>query len=247
MAASRATLCKGCWSRFRLPIPIHGPAALPLRMVGLKASRMNPNLCTLCETMFQLLMKTKRLQISATVLFADVRGYTGLSEALDSTEVAELLDDFYELCSAPIWDRDGIVIKLIGDAVFALYNFPVSRDDHARLAVQSAVEMQTRCLELNAARTARGQDGNQFGVGIGIHTGTVTIGEIGQYCKDFTAIGEVVNVAARLQSVARPGEVLMSETVHEQVADLVPEAIQRSYDLKGVSKPVQAYALAPAY
>ena len=246
MAASHATLCKGCWSRFRLPIPIHGPAALPLRMVGLKASRMNPNLCTLCETMFQLLMKTKRLQISATVLFADVRGYTGLSEALDSTEVAELLDEFYELCSAPIWDRDGIVIKLIGDAVFALYNFPVSRDDHARMAVMSAVEMQARCVTLNESRTARGHDGNQLGVGIGIHTGTVTIGEIGQYCKDFTAIGEVVNVAARLQSVARPGEVLMSETVHEQVADLVPGAVQRSYDLKGVSKPVQVYALSPA-
>jgi adenylate cyclase len=207
---------------------------------------MSPNLCTLCETMFQMLMKTKRLQISATVLFADVRGYTGLSEALDATEMAELLDDFYELCSAPIWDRDGIVIKLIGDAVFALYNFPIAQDDHARMAVMSAVEMQARCTALNESRTAAGHERSELGVGIGIHTGSVTIGEIGQYCKDFTAIGEVVNVAARLQGVARPGEVLMSATVHDQVADLYPEAVQRSYTLKGVSKPVRAYALSPA-
>src|SRR5690348_6350497 len=121
MASPRTTLCKGCWSRFRMPIPIRGAAALPFRVVGVKSSRMNPNLCTLCETVFELLMKTKRIQISATVLFADVRGYTGISENLDSLEVAELLGEFYEMCSAPIWDRDGIVNKLIGDAVFAIF------------------------------------------------------------------------------------------------------------------------------
>jgi adenylate cyclase len=246
MAAPGAILCKGCWSRFHLPIPIRGPASLPFKLVGVRVSRMSPNLCTLCETMFQLLMKTKRLQISATVLFADVRGYTGLSEALDSTEVAELLGEFYELCSTPIWERDGIVIKLIGDAVFALYNFPIARDDHARMAVMSAVEMQARCVEINGAPAAMGREPHEFGVGIGIHTGQVTIGEIGQFCKDFTAIGEVVNVAARLQGVARPGEVLMSEAVYEQVADLLPEAVGRTYTLKGVSKPVHAYALPPA-
>jgi len=207
---------------------------------------MSPNLCTLCETMFQLLMKTKRLEIAATVLFADVRGYTGLSEALASTQVAELLDEFYELCSTPIWERDGIVIKLIGDAVFAIFNFPVARTDHVRMAVMSAVEMQARCKEITGSPSATGREPNGFGVGVGIHTGHVTIGEIGQFCKDFTAIGEVVNVAARLQGVARPGEVLMSETVYEQVADLHPAAVGRSYTLKGVSKPVQAYALSPA-
>jgi adenylate cyclase len=247
MATSRSMLCKGCWNRFRLPIPIRGPASLPFKVVGIKASRMSPNLCTLCETMFQVLMKTKRLQISATVLFADVRGYTGLSEALDSTQVADLLGEFYELCSAPIWERDGIVNKLIGDAVFAIFNFPIARADHARMAVLSAIEMQARCTQINAARSAAGQEPERFGVGIGIHTGDVTIGEIGQFCKDFTAIGEVVNVAARLQGLARPGEVLISETVYEQVADLLPEAVGQSYTLKGVSRPVQAYTLSPAH
>jgi class 3 adenylate cyclase len=247
MAAPGAILCKGCWSRFHLPIPIRGPASLPFKLVGVRASRMSPNLCTLCETMFQLLMKTRQVQISATVLFADVRGYTGLSETLDSTQVAELLGEFYELCSTPIWERDGIVLKLIGDAVFAIFNFPVARDDHARMAVMSAVEMQARCVEINGAPSAKGSEPNEFGVGIGIHTGNVTIGEIGQFCKDFTAIGEVVNLAARLQGVARPGEVVMSDTVYEQVADLLPEAVGRSYTLKGVSQPVQAFSLAPAH
>lgn len=246
MSASRATICKGCWSRFRLPIPIRGPAALATKLLGVKASRMSPNLCTLCETMFGLLMKTKRIQISATVLFADVRGYTELSEDLGSTRVAELLDEFYELCSKPIWHHDGIVIKLIGDAVFALYNFPIGQSDHAQRAVMSAVEMQERCLQLKRARSVLDRGHSGLGVGIGIHTGNVTIGEIGQFCKDFTAIGEVVNVAARLQGSARPGEVLMSEAVHAQVADQFPQAESRSLTLKGVSKPVQAFALSPA-
>jgi adenylate cyclase len=208
---------------------------------------MNPNLCTMCETMFQLLMKTKRLQISATVLFADVRGYTGLSEQLDPTRVAELLSQFYEVCSTPIWERDGIVIKLIGDAVFALFNFPITRADHARMAALSAVEMQARCMELRGARSAGAHAPDGFGIGIGIHSGRVTIGDIGDFCKDFTAIGEVVNVAARLQGVARPGEVLISETVYSQVAELFPEAVERTYTLKGVSKPVHAYAVSTAH
>jgi adenylate cyclase len=245
METSRATLCKGCWSRFRMPIPIRGPMALPFKLVGVKASRMSPNLCTLCETMFQLLMKTKRIQISATVLFADVRGYTGLSEQLDSPDVADLLDEFYELCSTPVWNRDGIVNKLIGDAVFAIFNFPVSRDDHARMAVMSALEMQARCSELTKAATESGQERNDFRVGIGIHTGDVTIGEIGQFCKDFTAVGDVVNIAARLQGAAQPGEVLVSDAVMAHVPDLLPQAVSKTYTLKGISRPVQAYALSP--
>jgi class 3 adenylate cyclase len=243
MAAPRSTLCKGCWSKFRMPIPIRGAAALPFRVVGVKSSRMNPNLCTLCETMFELLMKTKRIQISATVLFADVRGYTGISENLDSLEVADLLGEFYEMCSAPIWDRDGIVNKLIGDAVFAIFNFPIGRKDHARMAVMSALEILGRCAENNKIASESGSERNELGVGIGIHTGDVTIGEIGQFCKDFTAIGEVVNVAARLQGAAQPGEVLISEGVLAQVPDLIPEAVGKTYELKGVSRPMHAYSL----
>jgi adenylate cyclase len=246
MATSRAMLCKGCWDRLRLPIPIRGPAALPLKMLGVKVSKMNPNLCTMCETMFQLLMKTKRLQITATVLFADVRGYTGLSEVLDPTQVADLLGQFYEVCSTPVWEHDGIVNKLIGDSVFAIFNFPISHNDHARRAVMSAVEMQARCMEIKRASSAVERENGELGIGIGIHTGKVTIGEIGQFCKDFTAIGEVVNVAARLQGVAQPGEILMSDTVYEQVTDLLPDIAARAYTLKGVSKPVQAYAVLPS-
>jgi len=113
------------------------------------------------------------------------------------------------------------------------------------MAGMSGIAVHARCMELNGPPSAAGRKRNELGVGIALKTGNVTIGEIGQFCKDFTAIGEVVNVAARLQGAARPGEVLMSETVYEQVEDLLPEAVGRSYTLKGVSKPVQAYVLAP--
>ena len=246
--SARATLCRGCWGRLHLPVPIRGPASWPLRLVGVRVSRMNPNLCTLCETMFKVLMRTQQLEITATVLFADLRGYTGLSERLAAPEVAELLGHFYERCSGPIWERDGLINKLIGDAVFAIFNFPIGRDDHARQAVLSGVELQARCAELRGLLAEVGVDDPGAGVGVGIHTGRVAIGEIGQFCRDFTAIGEVVNLAARLQGVARSGEVLVSDAVYGSVGELFPAAEARTYQLKGLSQPVRAYALeAPAH
>ena len=244
--SARATLCKGCWGRLHLPVPIRGPASWPLRLVGVRVSRMNPNLCTLCETMFKVLMRAPQLEITATVLFADLRDYTGLSQRLEAPRVAELLSQFYERCSGPIWERDGLINKLIGDAVFAIFNFPIGRDDHTRQAVLSGLELQARCAELRELLAEAGVDEPAAGVGVGIHTGRVAIGEIGQFCRDFTAIGEVVNLAARLQGAARPGEVLVTEAVYGRVADLVPEAEARAYQLKGLSQPVHAYALGPA-
>ena len=81
MANSRSLFCKGCWQHMRLPIPIGGPFSLPLRLLGVRVSRMNPNLCTICETMFTKVKRKKQIIIPATVLFADLRGYTPISEA----------------------------------------------------------------------------------------------------------------------------------------------------------------------
>ena len=76
--------CKGCWQHMRMPIPIRGPLALPLRLFGIKVSRMNPNLCTICETMFTRVKRRKQIVVPATVLFADLRGYTELAQSATS-------------------------------------------------------------------------------------------------------------------------------------------------------------------
>jgi adenylate cyclase len=224
-----------------VPIPIRGIFSLPLKLAGVRISRMNPNLCTLCETKFRSVKKAQQVRVSATVLFADVRGYTSLSEQVGAGDVTAMLGEFYDHCSAAVWERDGIVNKLIGDAIFAIYNFPIRRSDHSKQAVLSGIELQRRCRAMKASMSG-GRD-LPIGVGVGIHSGEVTVGEIGTTIKDFTAIGEVVNLAARLQGASQPGEVLVTEGVYREIERDFRAAERRECMLKGIAKPVTAYVL----
>ena len=99
---------------------------------------MNPNTCTICELMFTTVMKARQVTIDATVLFADLRGYTGLSQSLSPDAISRLLDAFYDESASAIWEYDGLLNKTIGDAVMAVFNFPIKRVDHARDAVLAA-------------------------------------------------------------------------------------------------------------
>ena len=224
-------------------IGIRGPIALPYRMVGINRSQMHPNLCTMCEVGFQRMMKQKQVDAETSVLFADLRGYTQLSGILDATRMNRLLNTFYDRCSTAVWERDGIVNKFIGDAMLAIYNFPLVRAEHARNAVLSAVELQRQCRGL---KEEIGLDEEQsIGVGIGIHTGISRMGEVGNAFKDFTAIGPVVNLASRLQSAAQAGEILITPEVYELVKDEWPGLVQRSLTLKGIDGPVNSYVIGP--
>ncbi|MDP8922961.1 MAG: adenylate/guanylate cyclase domain-containing protein [Chloroflexota bacterium] len=219
------------------PHPDPGVLAVPFKLAGVRISRMNPNLCNLCETKFRSVKKAQQVIVPATVLFADVRGYTSLSEEVEAGDVSSMLGEFYDRCSEAIWERDGIVNKLIGDAIIAIYNFPISRQDHVKQAALSGIDLQRRCQ----AMTRMG--GRDLPVGVGIHAGDVAIGEIGRSLKDFTAIGEVVNLAARLQGASQPGEVLVTEQVYREVERDYPAAERRTCTLKGIAKPVTAYVL----
>lgn len=237
-------ICKGCWQHMHVPIPIRGPLSIPFRLFGVKASRMNPNLCTICETMFTKVKHRKQMIIPATIFFADLRGYTNLSQGTDSEEVVGMLHHFYDECAAAVWDRDGIVNKFIGDAVLAIFNFPIMREDHVRQAVLAATELQRKCSEKKQLMVISGEGKEcPVGVGVGIHTGLASIGEVGTAYKDFTIIGPVVNMASRVQGAAQPGEILVTEEVYGQVADLFPAAESRSYQLKGIEHPVKAYRI----
>jgi adenylate cyclase len=224
-----------------MPIAIHGPFSIPFRILGFRPSRMNPNLCNLCETMFTRVKKSSQIQVPVTILFADVRGYTTLSELLDTPQVVRFLSQFYEQCGEAVWQGDGIVNKLIGDAVLAIFNFPIEREDHVESAVRAGAALQQRWAALYAADGAANQP--PISVGVGIHTGTVAIGDVGEACRDFTAIGPVVNLASRLQGAARAGEILVSEPVYARVAKQFPNAVKSDYKLKGIEQPVTAWAL----
>ncbi|MBS0223842.1 MAG: adenylate/guanylate cyclase domain-containing protein [Proteobacteria bacterium] len=226
-----------------VPIPLRGGFSLPFRAFGIRPSNMNPNICTICEMMFARMMKARTVTIDATILFADLRGYTKLSQSMPAADVAGLLDDFYDRCAAAIWEHDGLLNKTIGDAVMAIFNFPIKRSDHSRQAVLAARQMQKNIAD-QRARFGDTPDaaGDELGIGIGIHTGEVSFGEFGHSHRDLTAIGTVVNMAARAQSAARPGEILVTQEVHDRAQAELQGSTATDYTLKGFDQPVALYA-----
>jgi len=235
MAQPQSLICKGCWQTMHVPIALRGPLSLPFRIAGLRPSRMNPNTCTLCELMFKRVMKATKITIDATILFADLRAYTRLSQSMSAASMGGMLDDFYDECAGAIWDHDGLLNKTIGDAVMAVFNFPIRQVDHARQALLAAHDIQRR---IKARKEEAGLD---FGVGIGIHCGELSFGEFGRSHRDLTAIGTVVNTAARVQGVAEAGEILVTEAMRTRIGDALPDSVGRSYELKGFDNPMVLY------
>lgn len=240
MTTGRAKICMGCWEQMRVPVPLHGPLSAPFRLFGVRPSRMNPNTCTICELAFTKVMQARSITTDASVLFADLRGYTGLAQHWPVERVTALLDIFYDECASAIWEQDGLLNKTIGDSVMAIFNFPLKRTDHALRAVQAAREIQARCHR-RLAELAREFGTAEIGVGIGIDTGETNFGEFGTSHRDLTAIGTVVNRAARAQGVAQPGQILVTDAVRSSVAAAVT-AEGSAYQLKGFDEPVMLYA-----
>ncbi len=202
---------------------------------------MHPNLCTICESMFTKVKKHKQIEVPTTILFADLRGYTHLSQNIDASRMNELLHCFYDNSSKAVWENEGIVNKFIGDAVLAIFNFPLVRKDHVQNAVNAAIQLQKQCRDLKDKIGLN--DEHKLGVGVGIHTGTCNIGEVGNSYKDFTAIGSIVNLAARLQGAAASGEILITEDVYKQVENKFPNLQSRVLTLKGIDTPVTSYII----
>src|SRR5438034_9795240 len=180
-ALQHSRICKGCWEQMHLPVPIRGVISAPFRAFGVRPSRMNPHTCTSCELMFTKVMRARKITIDATIMFADLRGYTSLSQSQSPDAVSGLLDAFYDECANAIWEHDGLLNKTIGDAVMAVFNFPIKQDDHAAQALRAARQMQSRWRELRP-ELVQGLDVGEDSlcIGIGISSGNLSFGEFGQ-------------------------------------------------------------------
>jgi adenylate cyclase len=151
-----------------------------------------------------------------SVLFADIRGFTGISEKMAPARVVEILNDYFTRVTDIIFGHDGTLDKYLGDGVMAVFGAPISRDNDARNAVRAAVEIQRLVVQLN--RDAAARDWPELKIGIGINTGNVVAGNIGSPTRlDYTVIGDTVNAAARLMATARAGEVLISESTADKL------------------------------
>ena len=152
--------------------------------------------------------------------------------------VRPLVDDLFRRCSEVVIKHDGIVDHFMGDAVMAFFNVPIQRDDHVAQAVNAATDIQM------AVSGMKGPDDFAIRVGIGVSSGLAITGKLGSdSCNDYTSLGDVVNIASRLQAEAGPGEVLVGEEVYQEVSGAFPNAQERMLDLRGIPEPVRAYLL----
>jgi adenylate cyclase len=209
--------------------PFAGFGSHLLRPLGYRQSRKSPNLCATCVEA----SPPGGMTTEAGVLFADLRGFTRLSEETDPETVSVLLRRFYA-CAEDALFPEAIIDKLIGDEVMALY-LPIYRrfEEAAPVMLEHAQDLLRRVGYGSA-------DGPFAEVGIGLDYGEAFVGNVGRRSlNDFTAIGDVVNVAARLQGEATGGEILISGRLAERLAESPGERLELT--LKGRAEPVVAY------
>jgi adenylate cyclase len=211
--------CKVCAA------PFNGPGRLATSMVRHGKSKANPLLCGLCFGKLARIPGGAEVEIS--VLFADVRGSTRIAEQTTSAEFRRLLQEFYRLAATAVDANDGIVDKFLGDGVMALFIPVIAGENHAGRAVKTGQDI-LRAVE-HSELPSRG-----VRVGVGLQTGTAFVGVMGSDENlDFSALGDTVNVAARLGSVAGPGELVVSRAAWERAGLPVDEVAVRAIDITG--------------
>ena len=176
------------------------------------------------------------------VLFVDIRGFTTMSESLQPEQVVDILNEYLNLTSQSIFNNQGTLDKFIGDATMAVFNAPMDLDDYVFKAVCAAFDMRKGAEVLEKKLTE--QFGNSVQFGIGVNCGPAIVGNIGSEQRmDYTAIGDTVNTAARLESNAKRGEILISEAVYERVKDRIEAEPVGELSLKGKAQKILTYRL----
>ncbi len=221
--------CKVCCAPFK------GVGGQVMRLMRRAPARMNPNICGVCEEFARAFPGGAEIPLS--LLFADIRGSTTLAEKLGTRDFSALIARFYDAVTEELIKADGMIDRLIGDEVIALFVPVLNGDRHAEAAVRAAQAI------LKATGHER-SEGPWVPVGVGIHTGTAFVGAVGSAgVSDITALGDDVNLTARLASVASAGEILITEA-SRTAAGLAAEGLEpRHLELKGRSAPVDVWLM----
>jgi adenylate cyclase len=215
--------CKVCGN------PFGGVAGHVLAAAGFRPSRKNPNLCTRCCDA----MPVGGAEVDVAVLFADVRGSTGLAERTGAEDFAALLNRFYFAATLALLRYDAVIDKLIGDEVMAFFVPGISGAEYRQRTVEAG-------LALLRAVGYGSPEGPWIELGAAVHAGIAYVGNIGTAVVDFTALGDTVNVAARMQQHAAAGELLVSQGVVDSLAVGAP---RRTLALRGREQPIDADVL----
>jgi adenylate cyclase len=215
--------CKLCGSPFK------GWGGFIMHLMGRDQSRYNPRFCEKCR----VFEHPGGAEVVLTMLFADVRGSTALAEQMSAREFSQLINRFYTVATRVLIQTDALVDRLMGDEAIGLYIPGFAGPKHPQKALEAAQDL----LRLTGHRDSKGP---WLPVGIGVHTGPAFVGVVGDEdsTADFTALGDSVNITARLASEAGPGEILISEASYT-ASNLNREDLERrQLGLKGKSEPI---------
>ena len=177
-----------------------------------------------------------------TVMFADVAGFTALSEKLDPEDVHRIMDGCCRILVDEIHHFEGTVGEFRGDGIMALFGAPIAHEDHAQRACYAALAIQQALIPYSEEMKQR--YGIDFRMRIGLNSGMVVVGAIGDDLRmDYTAMGDTTNLAARMETAAEPGSVLVSESTHRLAKEFFEFASSEALEVKGKQEPVEAYTL----
>ena len=180
--------------------------------------------------------------VNIAVLFVDIRGFTTMSEKLTPSEVVEILNQYLTLIADCIMRNGGTLDKFIGDAAMAFWGAPLPQEDYVMKAVRAAEDMRQGSDELS--KVLMEKYGRTVSFGIGVHVGDAVVGNIGSPQRmDYTAIGDTVNTASRLEGKAMAREILISEQVYEALKDRIRVTEKGMIPLKGKAKEICVYSV----
>lgn len=227
----RAPRCQIC------SVPFGGVGGFLVRLFGdIRPSRLNPRFCNDCESFAR--EYPGGAEVDLAMVFADVRGSTTLAESMETTRFAQLINRFYSVAARVVIESDGLIEKLLGDQLTALYLPGFCGRSYPRRALRAAIDLLTVTGHAEAS-------GPWLPVGIGVHLGRAYVGAVGTAdgAVDFTALGDDVNVTARLCGAAQAGEIVVSDAAFEAAGmpGLITE--ERTIELRGRSKPVHVRSL----
>ena len=220
--------CKMCAAPFK------GWGGFIMHLMGRDQSKYNPRFCQPCEKFDH----PGGAEIPLTMLFADVRGSTQLAEKMSALEFSQLINRFYKVATHVLIQTDALVDRLMGDEAIGLYIPGFAGSEHPRRAIEAAQDL----LRLTGHRDSKGP---WLPVGIGIHTGPAFVGVVGgeDSPADFTALGDNVNVTARLASQAGPGEIFISDAAYAASNLDLGELESRQLELKGKTEPIGIHVM----
>ena len=198
---------------------------------------LSPNLADMVVS-GQLKVERGGVNRPATVLFADIRDFTAISENMAATEVLEMLNEYFETMVEIVFRHEGTVDKFIGDEMMVVWGAPISHEDDPTRAVRAAVEMQSVLAKFNEQSSTK----ERIQVGIGINTGNVVAGYIGSTrTMSYSVIGDTVNTASRLCSAAKGGQIIISEDTYDHVREDFEIFKLQPIKVKGKFKPIQVF------